>query len=426
MTSWLIRLADANGVSLQALCSDIWPKGQLLKYPIDWTMSDDLVDALAVKSHSSADEVKATLLETLGSHLFVDVRETKCRKPWVMPVASFTRDGGGQMFCAECLKEDQCHYRRSWRLSYVTRCEKHNRLLEDVCPSCRQAKKFMGGGRNPKFRSSLGLMTHCIHCGADFRKERKVRPHPVMERHPELMRHAMELQVRLQAAATTGIAELPSGEPTHSNLFFDGVQQLLKVLISEGGSSKFEPVLRAELGTTKQVLPQFRKGFHPQFEHLGIRDRNLLMGIAGWLLAEWPTRFVDVSRAAGVFSKILLQERGEALPFWYCDTIREHLTVRLPQWRDPNRPREEQISYRALAARKTSSRLAERENRIRFIQANPELVADLRGLAKAMIAAGLYSVNGDARGISKTLGKLVKAASEQNEWWRMAGAPVSA
>lgn len=426
MTSWLIRLADANGVSLQGLCSDIFPHGQIWKTPIDWIVRVSVLRALAIRAHTTVEEVRSRCLEPMTGTMFVNPEVAPGRRPWVMPIASYSMDGGGQMFCTECLAEEGCHYRRTWRLAFATVCLRHDRLLADRCPKCNRAKQFRDRERSFRFRSAMELLVRCTHCGCDLRS-RKASTGPSWKKiPPPLWHHAKGLQAKLEEAANTGVANVPGIGPMASNLFFDGVRQILRVLTSAEGVTKFEPVLRSGMGIPEPILPAPRKGHSRQFEHLSVTNRLRLMGVVGWLLEDWPHRFVSTAQSAEALSRILLLEGGDSLPFWLVKVVREHLTLRHARWRDPNRPKAEQISYRALAARKTSTRLAERENRIRYIQAHPELTGDLRALGKAMQKEGLYSAKSDPNGIARFLGKLVEAAALQNEWWRVAGAPISA
>jgi hypothetical protein len=51
-------------------------------------------------------------------------------------------------------------------------------------------------------------------------------------------------------------------------------------------------------------------------------------------------------------------------------------------------------------------------------------VGNLKALAKAMKAAGLYPPSTQIDTITKSLGELVNGAFAKNEWWRAAGPPV--
>lgn len=57
--------------------------------------------------------------------------------PWINAVGVYhrVRRGNGLQACLECLAENGAYLRR-WRLSFVTVCERHQRVLIDACPRC--------------------------------------------------------------------------------------------------------------------------------------------------------------------------------------------------------------------------------------------------------------------------------------------------
>ncbi|MGI4737222.1 MAG: hypothetical protein ACRYG7_18805 [Janthinobacterium lividum] len=77
-----------------------------------------------------------------------------------------------------------------------------------------------------------------------------------------------------------------------------------------------------ELPTAYFALP---RGKFP-FESLPLELRATLLQQAGWLLAEWPHRFITLGKACNLTSTPLLQDMRPA-PFWYESVVMENFYV---------------------------------------------------------------------------------------------------
>lgn len=424
LTSWLIRLADANGVGFRCLCRNLCPDRQALREPLDRRPHQDFVDALAARTLTSPDRIRQATIWSLFPAMITEEAPLFGRHYWVLPLANFSRQGGGQQFCHACLaEEDRRHYPLLWRLGFVTECACHEVPLADCCPICHRGKTFVGGGHGRLFNAK-DVLTHCLFCGADLTISAMAGPSGSTIETRVLRPHAQALQDRLARALEQGVAEIPDRGLGPSNLLFRGVRQLLRVLLGDRKDGGIERAIREELKESAPVLPWEDRLLPSHFELLNVANRNTLMGVAGWLLESWPDRFVQVMREAKAHKKTLLEDGLDNLPSWYRDVVCEHFSVAHAPWRNPEKPKSSQRSYEALGLRKTSSRLAERECRLRFIREHPELKKDLTALAKAMKAANLYSQKTQIDVITKSIGALVERAFAQDEWWRRAGAPV--
>lgn len=81
---------------------------------------------------------------------------------WVLNTNNIysTRRTYGMCYCPLCLKEDEePYYRVDWRLSFVTMCLKHNCLLVNKCPHCKEEINLY---RLPITAENQGV---CCWCG---------------------------------------------------------------------------------------------------------------------------------------------------------------------------------------------------------------------------------------------------------------------
>ena len=105
MSSWLTRLAEANGVSLQLLCWETWPGRHLLTKDLDRTAPNDVVETLSMKTGFAVPEIQQMTIQSMEGALFEDCSSGSARLPWILPVHLRTDRGNGIQYCSDCLKE---------------------------------------------------------------------------------------------------------------------------------------------------------------------------------------------------------------------------------------------------------------------------------------------------------------------------------
>jgi len=211
----------------------------------------------------------------------------------------------------------------------------------------------------------------------------------------------------------------------HGWVNFPGsLRQLGKLLTTKASAAKLQKELELGLPEAADCLPKEDKVWSQGLEFLSVTDRARILATLGWLLEDWPNKFVNVCKDVKLGAGCILDNREKEAPGWLSQVVTAELSMEHAPWRDRNRPKVEQISYETLAKRKFSNRLAAREDRLDFIRAWKGAPVNLENLAKAMRAAGLYSTKTCIWAIVKHLPKLVGAAQNPTEWWRQAGRPV--
>lgn len=157
-SSWLHRLAVANGIALRAF-GEVLGLGDGMWSPrLDVRLSDALVARLGARTGVARETISAmATTDGAPAPLLLPLRATarRNRSTWLQ-------------FCAACLAEDRAPYfRRSWRLASRISCFRHGCGLRDRCPGCH-------GALAPFAQTDLVPQHVCAHCGFDLRDAARV------------------------------------------------------------------------------------------------------------------------------------------------------------------------------------------------------------------------------------------------------------
>ena len=347
------------------------------------------------------------------------------RMRWVL-LGKNVKSGGHLQFCPDCLAKETPYFRTIDRLSFMVLCPEHGTPLLDRCPSCGNQLDLVRFGA--RFGGCSESMCNCRRCGWDLRRGTTAftvdgggEPEA---RSPASLGALKGLQARIIDGLQDGWMESPGNRPVFTFLFLEGLRQVINLLCAKSTAPRLLKALDGRvvgLGAFPGLGPE---GQSHCFENLRVQARLWLMVAATWLTEEWPTRFISVCQEAGLSASDTVQNDKGTLPLWYVDPLKAALGKSHFAWRDPSIPKGKQYSQKALADRKFSQRLAEREKRLDFIRENMALAEDPAVLAKLMRDIGLYSQRVNLWCIRKSLIKLIPAAKSPSEWWRRVGIPT--
>lgn len=154
LSSWLHRLALANGVSPRAFARVLGLNPGMWSAALDLRLPADIANLLYAKTGVAHDQLAAmTGSQDLPKQLLLPLRNIG------------RRDGSTWLqFCSRCLASDEHPYfRRSWRLATRVSCGEHRSGLRDRCPSCKH--------RIESYCQGMLVPQHvCAHCGFDLRR----------------------------------------------------------------------------------------------------------------------------------------------------------------------------------------------------------------------------------------------------------------
>ncbi len=158
LSSWLHRLAIANGVAPRSFAGVLGLGGGMWSPCLDVRLPHELAAWLGVRTGVAPEEISAmAMTEGALATLLLPLRETACRSR-----STWTQ------FCALCLAEDRAPYfRRSWRLASRISCFRHGCGLRDRCPTCH-------GAIAPFAQTDLIPHYVCARCGFDLRCAAKI------------------------------------------------------------------------------------------------------------------------------------------------------------------------------------------------------------------------------------------------------------
>lgn len=177
LSSWIVRTADAHGMSTQQLGAWLMGRGrQIFCEDVDRGSWNALLEALWRATGQASDIMMQGTLRVFEGVLWGEMPRQGVAR-WVLPIIKYgtLRSGYGVQYCAECLATDEIPYHRLvWRLAFNVTCPTHQILLRDRCnrchllsplpcvchgrPQCIQALQIACGSKGQSFRLS-GLNT---------------------------------------------------------------------------------------------------------------------------------------------------------------------------------------------------------------------------------------------------------------------------
>jgi len=210
-----------------------------LPYFASFTLPPRRIDAFARNARLPRASVESMFVKrfsgVLGSHDF----PTRAGQAPLMQARRLGVIVRSSNLCPDCIVEDQGAWQVSWMLVWSFACERHRRLLADVCPSCGS---FLGFGAH----SSLGLLGFPSlipepgRCGNSVREGmgpsgRAARPcgHSL----PSIETHSLEAgspllaaQARL-AGVLDGDRQVIDGDELHANEYLVELRSVATLLL---------------------------------------------------------------------------------------------------------------------------------------------------------------------------------------------------
>jgi hypothetical protein len=139
LSSWLVRVALANGCDPLVISWAIWNKWRAWTNDLDRYPGEDRLVALSNYSGKDLNVLHEATLFPITSAILG--REPSVNELWPWLLTTGTRNRirkGGIQYCVDCLKEDKNPYfRREWRFAWHVSCTKHGKYLVDCCPHCQ-------------------------------------------------------------------------------------------------------------------------------------------------------------------------------------------------------------------------------------------------------------------------------------------------
>lgn len=306
LSSWLHRLALANGLKDHTFCRHMFGRQAVWTRDLDRSFSTENQATLALWTGVSQSRIEAMTLPRWAGRLSESVN-AHGNSDWILPMGVFhrIRRRHGLLFCPVCLADGAGDAYWPWRMAWSTACVRHRILLQDGCPRCDSP--YMPHRSAP----SLFGRSPCACCGFDLSNSP-----PETARTDDWM-----FQERLQSALVRGRTAI-MGVPYFPLTLFLGIRALATALMSRAGE---ELVHRL---TGQPPLASMKPGTKRDIENqpLHVR-RQVIRGI--WpLLEDWPHQFRAHLRRARARRWWFVWDRGP-LPFWLQVEV-DRLTLNYP------------------------------------------------------------------------------------------------
>jgi len=297
LSSWLMRIAAANGQKLQAFCDCAFGKErQLWNRDVDRLAPRWLISELSFRTGLSILCIRGMTLNAYCGTIFRH-RQLSGQLRWILPLRMYHRKrlGFGIQFCPTCLAEDdeKPYFRRRWRVAYCTCCLKHNSLLRDRCPSCLAPVAFHRRELGRPEVLDAGPMYLCHNCDYDLRRT-PVADIPVYDPSAYLLMRTLvqNLEVNQAAKHRFGVG------------FHDTLHQMCKIIASHRPGLGLKQFVEGQLHISAAAL---EIGRFP-FENRSVSERHYVVSLALWVMSDMRRRLRAAWKSGAVRYNALLKD----------------------------------------------------------------------------------------------------------------------
>jgi hypothetical protein len=337
-SSWLVRLAWENVEKIHPFSVRLF-KGQKQHWYRDLDLSiseQDIAHASFATGISCPILFETTLQSYIGK--IHELGTLHGPSAWIIPIVKIgrSRRGRGQQYCARCFEEDVIpYYRKQWRLAFSVVCVNHGCFLRDGCPCCDSPVSFHESDFGRRTVDTKYSWIFCRHCGVSLCEGGNC--------HSPISASMLSFQKKLIDMTSAGHHEDFPGALNYSHLFLDGLHHIIRILCSEGNSSRLRSYLLKREGQLD--LNFSRRHTRLIFERLRVGDRFTLLDLARSLLVDWPNNFIQICQVGRVSSSYI-DSAHKSLPYWLEKEVRWNLN---DQYYAPND--EEKASVRLYLER---------------------------------------------------------------------------
>ena len=314
LSSWLTRLAHAHLMKTYTFGKILFPDTNLWNRDLDKIAPEGVLQTLAKCTATPLHRIRETGLRRYEGKLYLNHNHNGNTK-WILPLGIYHRTHRqfGLLFCPTCLKKDgdTPYFRTHWRLALANICTECGVYLHEKCPVCEKPVTFFRVELGRKSAEPDTPISHCFYCRFDLAKA------PVIA--ASVTQHNMQIELgRIYRQGWKEQAFFP-------HLYFDVLHQLIKVLTSSRNvCAGLQHEVDKQTGWNPiEECGAVRRSRIP-FEMLPLAARGGIMWQAQWLLTEWPSRFIDITKRSRTTSTPLLYDMT-AIPFWFHSVVEENL-----------------------------------------------------------------------------------------------------
>lgn len=323
LSSWLVRLAEANALKLHPFGTRALSGHALWNRDIDRSAPDALLAVLAARTGVSFERARATRLAAYAGVL-APIVSARGPTRWVLAAGVYhrTRRRYGLQACPSCLADDAVPYfRRAWRLACVTACVAHDRPLVDRCPCCTAPLQLHRGELGSRARHVPRPITACAACGRDLRRAPSTPLAPgELDAQRDVASAVGGTPVHL--GAPVGVGAAPSDAAWATVEYFALLRQFTRLALGTG-SGRLAGALRVWPPTAGLPWPPRDDPVRAEPEMLPLDVRRPAVAAAALLLATGLDDAMAYCIASAVWSADLLREMPDAPPAFRARVMAE-------------------------------------------------------------------------------------------------------
>jgi hypothetical protein len=237
LSSWLLRLAAANAISLEELLSGLqwrYPHSQHLGHLLDYAVPPETLQALSLFARVPYANLRRLDLgvrsRQLNPNVLLRFQRASLRCPrsrvWRVRYA----------FCPQCLAEQEApHIRWDWCFAALIHCVVHSATLWDACPACQELDPLTFSARDGAFP------LRCRYCSVDLTRVREDLSHLSEQSAVSLM----EAAYRFDLMDVPAHPHLDETADRGFRRFVEDMLQIFALILSSSArrSSSFESLL---------------------------------------------------------------------------------------------------------------------------------------------------------------------------------------
>lgn len=319
-STWLVRVALAQGVDPLVLTGLLWPQWRALTIDLDRGIDNERLTPLAHQSGLTTAELEASFLLPIARAIGVDLSPSVGVWHWVLALGSRNRSRhGGLQYCPACLAGDaRPYFRLQWRLAWHTSCPVHLVSLIDRCTQCSAPVE-------PNRLMADASLTMCSSCRTDLRRARAIA----------VLSDALAFQTTADAVALTGAGQYGCDRVSARDWFHLARYHLMLLRCAARSDSSRLKTCLADLDPRVADLRRPVTGLG--FEMLPTSERGQICAIVGSLLAAGSARLSAAGLATGATLRL------------DCSTVPLVLSQFVGELHGPKRPRKTALKAGFLA-----------------------------------------------------------------------------
>lgn len=312
LSCWMVRLAVGNRFKLHHFYVRLLGHtGPIWTRDVDRHPAPDLIKLLSEQTGHPPQRVRDMSLLAYEGTLMPSVNSASDVSSWIIPLGIYhrTRRRDGMQFCPICLAEDgpSPYFRRQWRLALNCICERHGCLLQSHCPNCSQPISYFRHDFNHLVASTSDALATCWMCHFDLRTSTPEYLDCAPSAWPWLL-DAMDVLQPIKGFAWTSSAVTLA--------YYQGIMILVRALSCRNGGQLLSHLLQEIAFPGEFPVDPHHQGL----SGMSMRQRIALLLAVGYLIGEWPDRFIACCRQCHVRRTNFI-ELFHVTPWWLYSTI---------------------------------------------------------------------------------------------------------